>query len=194
MSANISGETSGHTSFKPSPKLVRIYWLYSLAYFIPAAVCYGIITYFNVLIGIILYVTLIAAPAAFLAYWIPRFYGSIRFSLENDHAYASFGVWWVKKKRVPYNLVSEVRVRQGPLQRSLGLACVDVYTPAMGVTKPELTFFQVSSEEAERVAEDLRLRVGILSSKERRVLEKEMLNELRAIRKILESITSSTKQ
>ncbi|RLG86468.1 MAG: hypothetical protein DRO39_03120 [Thermoprotei archaeon] len=124
----------------------------------------------------------------FLVYWIPRFYRSVAFKLEKDHAYAKYGVWWVKEKRVPYNLVSEVRLRHGPLQRSLGLACVDIYTPATGAVRPELTFFQLDSDEAEKVASELRFRVGILSSKERRVIEEEILEELKSIKRILESL------
>ncbi len=176
--------------FKPSPKLMRIYWMYSLWYFIPAVISYSLVAITNLLLSVILLVVLVGAPVAFLAYWIPRFYRSISFKLEKDHAYAKYGVWWVKEKRVPYNLVSEVRLRHGPLQRYLGLACVDVYTPATGTVRPELTFFQLSSDEAGKIASELRLRVGILSSKERRVIEEGILNELKAIRKLLESLVS----
>jgi len=172
--------------FKPSPKLTKIYWAYSLWYFIPTAACCALIALANVWASIASFILLIVAPAAFLAYWIPKFYESIVFRLEKDHAYARFGVWWVKEKRVPYNLVSEVRLRHGPLQRAWGLACVDVFTPATGTMKPELTFFQLSVDDAERIASELRARVGILSSKERRVIEEEILKELKAVRKLLE--------
>lgn len=173
-------------AFRPSPKLTKIYWAYSLWYFIPMTVCCALIVLVNVWASIVSLILLVAIPAAFLAYWIPRFYESIVFRLEKDHAYARFGVWWVKEKRVPYNLVSEVRLRHGPLQRSWGLACVDVFTPATGTMKPELTFFQLSADDAERIASELRARVGILSSKERRVIEEEILEELKAVRKLLE--------
>ncbi len=172
--------------FKPSPKLTKIYWAYSLWYFIPTAACCVLIALVNVWASIASLVSLVVIPAAFIAYWVPKFYRSVVFKLEKDHAYARFGVWWVKEKRVPYNLVSEVKLRHGPLQRSWGLACVDVFTPATGTTKPELTFFQLSAEEAERIASELRARVGILSSKERRVIEEEILAELKAIRNLLE--------
>jgi len=183
MSADIRHEP---IEFKPSPKLTKIYWAYSLWYFIPTAACCALIALVNVWASVISLILLIAIPAAFLAYWIPKFYGSVVFRLEKDHAYARFGVWWVKEKRVPYNLVSEVRLRHGPLQRSWGLACVDVFTPATGAMKPELTFFQLSADDAEKIASELRARVGILSSKERRVIEEEILAELKAVRKLLE--------
>ncbi len=63
---------------------------------------------------------------------------------------------------------------------------MDVFTPATGTMKPELTFCQLSAEEAERIASELRARVGILSSKERRVIEEKILAELRALRNLLE--------
>ena len=174
--------------FKPSPKLIKIYWAYSLWYFVPTSISCALLALVSVPATIVSLILLVVIPAVFLAYWIPRFYGSITFRLEADHAYAKYGVWWVKEKRVPYNLVSEVRLRHGPLQRSWGLACVDVFTPATGTMKPELTFFQLGGAEAERIASELRARVGILTSKERRVIEEEILAELRAIREFLESV------
>ncbi len=185
MSADIMVKSP--VEFRPSPTLVRMYWMYSLWYFIPAAVCSGLLALVSVLASLAAFALLVVVPAAFLAYWIPRFYRSITFKLEGDHAYAKYGVWWVKEKRVPYNLVSEVRLRQGPLQRSYGLACVDVFTPATGVQRPELTFFQLDASKASQVASELRARAGILSSRERRVIEEEILAELKAIRELLES-------
>lgn len=58
--------------------------------------------------------------------------------------------------RVLYNLVSEARLRRGPLQRFPGLARVDIYTPATGAVRPELTSFQLDSNEVERIASELR--------------------------------------
>lgn len=174
--------------FKSSPKITVIYWLYSLGYFAPMIAVSAIIGYFNIYAGILFAIGLVVVPLVILAMWIPRFYRSIIFKLEEDHAYAKYGVWWVKEKRVPYNLVSEVRVRQGPLQRSLKLANVDVYTPAQGTLRPELTFFQIDANLASEIASNVRRKVGILSSKERRVIEEEILEELKKIRSILEEL------
>ena len=171
--------------FKPSPKLKFIYWLYAL----PAIVILAFITLLLVVVAppaALIPLIVLAAIVIILAIWIPRFYNSITYSLENDHAYSKFGVWWKKEKRVPYNLVSEVRLHQGPLQRKLSLANVDVFTPATGTLRPELSFFQVDYELALRLQEELRRRVGILTTKERRVIEEEILKELKNIRSLLE--------
>jgi len=178
--------------FKSSPKIVVIYWLYSLWYFAPMITISAIIGYFNIYAGVLFAIGLVIVPLVILTMWIPRFYRSIAFRLEEDHAYAKYGVWWVKEKRVPYNLVSEVRIRQGPLQRSLKLANVDIYTPAQGTLRPELTFFQVDTSLASKIASTVRRKVGILSSKERRVIEEEILKELKKIRPILEELREKT--
>ena len=178
--------------FKSSPKITVIYWLYSLGCFAPMIAVSAIIGYFNIYAGTLFAVGLVVVPLVVLAIWIPRFYRSIVFRLEEDHAYAKYGVWWVKEKRVPHNLVSEVRIRQGPLQRSLKLANVDIYTPAQGTLRPELTFFQVDTSLASKIASTVRRKVGILSSKERRVIEEEILKELKKIRSILEELREKT--
>jgi len=128
----------------------------------------------------------------FVMYWISKFYDSIKFSVENQYAYAKFGVWWKREKRVPYHLVSEVRLRQGPLQRRLGLANVDVFTPATGVMRPELTYFQLDFKLAKEVNEEFRIRSGKLTEERRKAIEEEILEELRAIRKLLEKAISKT--
>lgn len=172
--------------FKPSPKMNTIYWLYSLPYFIVVGVISGVIGFFNTLAGMVIALVFAVPVLILLVIWIPRFYARASFRLEKDHAYARFGVWWVKEKRVPYNLVSEVRLRQGPLQRMLGLANVDVFTPATGVMKPEITYFQLDAGKANEIAMELRRRAGILTERERRVIEEEILSELRRIRSLME--------
>ena len=172
--------------FKPSPKLKLVYWLYSLLYFIPMAIACIVISVFNALVGLVLIIACIIAPLIIIAIWIPRFYESVIFRIEEDHVYARFGVWWKKEKRVPYNLVSEVRLRQGPLQRKLGLVNIDVFTPATGTLIPEITLFQLHQDLGLEKISVLRRKVGILSSRERRVIEEDILEELRTIRRILE--------
>ena len=178
--------------FKPSEKLKLIYCLYSLWFVIPMiAIVLGIVIgvgFPQAIASTAVLSSILIAVVALLAIWIPRFYRSTVFRLEQDHAYARYGVWWVKEKRVPYNLVSEVRVRQGPLQRRLGLCNVDVFTPATGVQRPELTYFQLDISEGMKIAEELRRRVGILTTRERKVIEEEILEELRRIRSLLEEL------
>lgn len=172
--------------FKPSEKMKLIYWIYFLIYLMPMIViCVGV-SAFNMFVGVALIVATIATPLIVLAVWLPRFYESTMFKIEEDHVYAKYGVWWKTEKRVPFNLISEVTLRQGPLQRKLNLVNVDVYTPATGVTKPEIILFQLPKDVGVEISSTLRRKVGILSSRERRTIEEEILKELKEIRKLLE--------
>ncbi|MCD6428404.1 MAG: PH domain-containing protein [Desulfurococcales archaeon] len=87
---------------------------------------------------------------------------------------------------MPYNLVSEVRLRQGLLQRKLGLANIDVFTPAQGTVRPEVTLFQLPYEVGLEKISLLRRKVDILTTRERKIIEEEILEELRRIRRLLE--------
>jgi len=172
--------------FRPSPKMKLIYWIYFFIYLIPMVAICIVISMVSIIAGAIFMVIAILIPLIVLAIWIPRFHESIVFRVEEDHVYARYGVWWKVEKCVPYNLVSEVTVRQGPIQRRLGLVNIDVYTPATGVTKPEITLFQLPKDIGLEISSLLRRKVGILSLRERRVIEEEILKELREIRKLLE--------
>ncbi len=62
----------------------------------------------------------------------------------------------LRRSACPTTWFPEVRLRRGPLQRSWGLTCVDMFTPDTGTMKLELMFFQLSAEEAEMIASELR--------------------------------------
>ena len=161
------------------------YFLYSLWATLSLAGISIILSFLHV-VGMLISLIALITVSSFLSVWIPRFYNSVKFKIEEDHAYARYGVWWVKEKRVPYSLVSEVRVRQGPVQRRLNLVNVDVFTPATGVLRPEVTFFQLNSDEAREVQEVIRVKVGLLSPSERKATEVAILEELKKIRELLE--------
>lgn len=64
----------------------------------------------------------------FIAYWIPKYYGSISFTLEKDEVIVERGVWWKMKHTVPYARVMSVDVIQGPISRRFDIGSVHVYT------------------------------------------------------------------
>jgi len=66
------------------------------------------------------------------------------------------------------------------------LVNIDVFTPATGALRPEITLFQLHRDMCLEKVSILRRKGGILSSRERRVIEEEMLKELRSIGRIPE--------
>ena len=61
-------------------------------------------------------------------YWIPRFYASIKYVLEEDEIVVERGVWWKTKSVVPYNRVTNVNIYQGPLSRHYGIGRLAIQT------------------------------------------------------------------
>lgn len=66
--------------------------------------------------------------AGFVLYWIPRFYSSINYVLEEDKITVSKGVWWKTKSFVPYNRITNVNIYQGPISRRFGLGKLSIQT------------------------------------------------------------------
>ncbi len=58
--------------------------------------------------------------------------------------------------------------------------------------RPELTYFQLDFKLAKEVNEEFRVRSGKLTEERRKAIEEEILEELRAIRKLLEKAISKT--
>lgn len=61
-------------------------------------------------------------------YWIPLFYSSIRYFLDDDGIIVTRGVWWKTKSVVPYNRVTNINIYQGPISRRFGLAKLSIQT------------------------------------------------------------------
>lgn len=70
----------------------------------------------------------------FVVYWIPKYYDSITYVLENGEVVVERGVWWKMKHVVPYSRVMSVDIVQGPISRRFGIGSVHVHTA--GYTGP----------------------------------------------------------
>jgi len=138
--------------------------------------------------------------AGFIIFWIQKYYSSITYILTNDEIVVEKGVWWKRKSFVPYNRITNICVVQGPIARRFGLGTVRIQTAG----------FSGGGSAGGRVAEAVILGVknfedirDVIMSFVRRVrpvaveaegeapapkdIDKQILNELRKIRKALES-------
>jgi len=73
------------------------------------------------------FVPLIIVVAVVL-YWIPRFYSSIKYVLDDDDVTVTRGVWWKTKSVVPYNRITNINIYQGPISRHFQLAKLAIQT------------------------------------------------------------------
>ena len=98
--------------------------------------------------------TMIAVAAVLLAIFLPPLqYDAWRFALRESDLYLRHGVLFRTTSIVPHARIQHVDTRHGPIDRSLGLAAVVVYTA--GTRGAILTIPALGAREAERVRDSL---------------------------------------
>ncbi|MXV64376.1 PH domain-containing protein [Natronorubrum sp. JWXQ-INN-674] len=117
----------------------------------------------------------IAAPLGFLAgaaYGIAYYY-RFEYGITPDTFDVASGVFARRSREIPYGRIQNVDVRQGVLQRLLGLAIVSIETAGGGNTEASLNF--VSESEANRLQDQIRRRTAYV--KEQRRTKQRSANE-----------------
>jgi len=139
----------------------------------------------------------ILIAAVVTLYWIPKFYSSITYTLEDDKITVTKGVWWKTKSFVPYNRITNINVYQGPISRRFGLGKLSIQTAGFsgtsssGAKVAEAVIFGVKNfEEIKDIIINFvrgmkpeAIEAEVESSKD---LNQQILTELRRIRKVLE--------
>lgn len=64
----------------------------------------------------------------FILYWIPKFYSSTIYVLEDDKITVTKGVWWKTRSFVPYNRITNINIYQGPISRQFALGSLHIQT------------------------------------------------------------------
>ena len=62
---------------------------------------------------------------------------SIRYEIDDTHLVSMKGVFWKVKRSTPLEKITNVDVRQGPIDRLLGVGKVWIFTPSTGSLLPE---------------------------------------------------------
>ncbi|MEM2250606.1 MAG: PH domain-containing protein [Candidatus Hadarchaeales archaeon] len=192
--------------FKPDPNLKKVYGIYLLLaglplFFIASIPVWGAYKFAPEIwreykIFTFIPLGIVTIGILFVAYWIPRYYDTIFFTIEEDEITVERGVWWKMKHTVPYSRVMCADVIQGPISRFFGLGSVHIYTAgytgaAGGTAGPGTRGAEASIWG---IPNFLEIREIILKSVKNRPLfaqaqvglEREILEELKQIRKILE--------
>ena len=157
---------------------------------------------FEMLTGVVAalssFVPLIVVVAVTL-YWIPKFYSSINYVLEDDEIIVKKGVWWKTKSVVPYNRITNVSIYQGPISRHFGLGRLSIQTAGFsgvsssGHKTAEAEIFGIENfEEIKDMV--MKFAKGIkpvaveteVEAKPSKDMNEQILQELRRIRKAVE--------
>jgi hypothetical protein len=187
--------------FKPSPAFKSRYYLeYGLAFVLGIFPWSIPVTLFIPSDYLLIWVLTVHLPTfALLAYtfwWIPQYYKSANFVVNEKETISRFGVFWKQERRVDLSKVNMVHISQGPIQRHFHTKHLHIHTAALGAASAaEVIFFDLPN------AEEIRTKVlGFIEGRrseaelgggELIVPEKEkasvgkIIEELTAIRKLL---------
>lgn len=190
--------------FKPDPALKRLYYVYLL---LPVLILLVLIVFIIIVIPyweaklilswfLMVVCLLIALPSAV---WIHMYYYSVFYTFTDNEIVVEKGVWWKHRSIVPYNRITNIDIRQGPLSRFLGLwelrvqtAGYHVSSGGQGVAEAVLQGIK-NVEEAKSFIlsmvgelKPMAVEAGIETAPSKK-LGQEILAELKKIREILES-------
>lgn len=150
----------------------------------------------GILVALSSFVPLIIAIAIVL-YWIPRFYSSLKYVLDDDDVTVTKGVWWKTKSVVPYNRITNINIYQGPISRRFGLAKLAIQTAGFsGVSSSGHKTAEAELIGIRNFEETKDMIVGLVRGMKPQAVEGEaepskhlneqILEELRRIRKAVE--------
>ena len=179
--------------FKPSPKFMKLYFIYYL---------------FTIIIGFLPWyipMVILAPPVAsvsislvfipmiiFAGAWIPKYYNSIAYKLTEHEIIWRRGVWFKYTGIVPYNRITNIDVAQGPISRRLGIASLKIQTAGYSAGKARA---ELRLDGIERFEELRDLIMSFVKKRkpaavevfEEEELDQRILDELVKIRKLLEN-------
>ena len=185
-----------NTLFKPSPALVT--W-FMVDFLLVVLVMFGFFLLFDqsaALVGVILVFAAVLMVVFFI--WVKLYYASMWYELRDDEMSWKRGVIFRTTGIVPYNRITNLDLRQGPVMRALGISTLSIQTAGYsGQAVPEIRIEAI--ERAEELRELIRSMVRSCSGRgdgtgtggpeaipAGSAVSQQILEELRRIRMLLE--------
>ena len=190
-----------NTRFKPSTAMITWYRAgIALIIGVILLFCYVPIVVFGEMPAIFSFVILglTAVIYIFLWIWVGMFYDSMSYELREDEINWKRGVWFQTTGIVPYNRITNLDVRQGPLMRFLKISNLAIQTAGYsGQAVPEIRIEAIKHAEELRELIRSHVRGGLshddgtgsakpLSTPSGVSVHQQMLAELQQIRSLLE--------
>lgn len=188
--------------FRPSVKLKNLYYVYFLlilvfgilSWFLPTIVMVYFFSSQTVKI-IVMAITSIPLVAIliFTLYWIPKYYSSIFYKMTETEIIWNRGVWFKAMGVVPYNRITNIDVKKGPISRGLGLASLKIQTAGYSVSSASGNFSEIKIDGMENYSEIRDILMDRVRGKKPMAVETyetqeqdSIMKEIVKIRKILE--------
>ncbi len=84
-------------------------------------------------------------PLVLITAYIVLYFHSIRYELDDRYITRASGVLWKKRRSIPFEKITNIDVRQGPVERLLGYGKIWIFTPSTGAATPEEKLVGVTS-------------------------------------------------
>ncbi len=128
--------------------------------------------------------------------WIPAFYRSLEYIIDDDAVKMKKGVFWRKRVTVPYQKITNVDVTQGPVQRMFNIGSIHVQTAGAGsaqAVQAELRLMGVM--DLDGLKDTIMERVSNFTFSGTREIKKEFLeqNDSQILRHMLKELTAIRK-
>jgi uncharacterized membrane protein YdbT with pleckstrin-like domain len=76
-------------------------------------------------------------PLAIITTYLVLFFHTIRYELDDRYVTKASGVLWKKRRSIPLEKITNIDVRQGPVERIFGYGKIWIFTPSTGASTPE---------------------------------------------------------
>ncbi|HNR43545.1 MAG TPA: PH domain-containing protein [Methanofastidiosum sp.] len=173
--------------FGPSVKLKNLYYVYLLlvlvfgvfSWYLPTIV---VIYFFSpqlvkIIVTLVSIVPLIAA-IIFILYWIPKYFSSIIYKMTETEITWNRGVWFKIIGVVPYNRITNIDIKQGPISRGLGIASLKIQTAGYSASSASGGFSEIKIDGMKNYSEVRDMILDFVRGKKPEAVETyETLNE-----------------
>lgn len=156
--------------FKPSPRLMRMYTLINSLLFViycvvPVVFLQVIKQHPRHLYDIWSFVIGVLGLAVFILIqlYLPAYLKTLKYELSSEDLRLQGGVFWKKKKVIPFHKITNLNTLQGPFERRFGLGRLNVQTAGHGAnTSPEGKL--VGLEDFDAIKEEVMTKVRLVKS------------------------------
>ena len=156
--------------FKPSPRLKRMYTLINSLLFaiygvVPVVFLQVIKQHPRHLYDIWSFVIGVLGLAVFILIqlYLPAYLKTLKYELSSEDLRLQGGVFWKKKKVIPFHKITNLNTMQGPFERRFGLGHLNIQTAGHGAnTSPEGKL--VGLEDFDAIKEEVMAKVRLVKS------------------------------
>ena len=125
---------------------------------------------------------------SFLTYYLPKYFENIRYKFTKETIMWKRGIWFKITGIVPYSMITNIDVTQGPISRRRGLYTLKIQTAGYSGQNPNAEIRIEGVEEPEKIKEFIIKYVKNYKNDKKNPgsVNEQILKELKKIRKTLE--------